>query len=177
MMGETRLVSDWIALTYPGRHWQLQFRVGHDPDFGGLGIVGEEERRQARNFNRRVDAVIEPPPELVVIEAKMWDATSAIGRLKEYLLLLPATPDVKEWGPVKVVPVLLTGQDDPVARVLCAREGIEYVFWEPPWIGEWYAAYVDRRRKAPHSGLTDELVKQYDVAEAARRAGLASTSG
>src|SRR3989304_2556822 len=140
MMGESRLVSDWVALAYPGRWWHLQFRVGQDPDFGALGVGDEEERRQMRNFNRRVDAVIEPPPDLVLIEAKMWDATSAIGRLKEYLLLLPATPEVKAWGPAPVVPVLLTGQDDPIARVLCEREGIDYQFWEPPWIDDWYAA-------------------------------------
>lgn len=169
MLGETRLVSEWVPLNYPGRDWRLQFRVGHDPDIPGFQIVDEEERRWARSLNRRVDAVVKPPPDLVVIEAKMWDATSAIGRLKEYLLLLPATPEVKEWGPVRVVPVLLTGQDDPIARVLCEREGIEYVFWEPPWIGEWYAAYPDRRRKAAHSGLTEELVKQYDVGDRERR--------
>jgi len=174
MLGETRLISEWVALTYPGRFWQLQFRVGHDPDFSALGIVDEEERRQMRNFNRRVDAVVEPPPDLVVIEAKMWDATSAIGRLKEYLLLLPATPEVKTWGPVKTTPVLLTGQHDPVAEVLCERDGIRYVFWEPPWIDEWYAAYGWRRRKAAHSGLTEELVKQFDDGERARRAGLRS---
>ena len=169
MLAETRLVSEWVALTYPGRSWKLQFRVGHDPDIPGFQIVDEEERRWARSLNRRVDMVVEPPPDLVVIEAKMWDPTSAIGRLQEYLLLLPATPEVKAWGPVPVVPVLLTGQDDPIARMLCERARIQYVFWEPPWIDEWYAAYPDRRRRAAHSGLTDELVKLYDAGEQARR--------
>src|SRR3972149_5998121 len=56
MMGESRLVSDWVALAYPGRWWHLQFRVGQDPDFGALGVVDEEERRQMRNFNRRAGA-------------------------------------------------------------------------------------------------------------------------
>jgi hypothetical protein len=57
--------------------------------------------------------------------------------------------------------VLLTAQDDPIARVLCNRNGIRYVFWEPDWIDEFYAVYPQRRRKAAHPGLTDELLRQF----------------
>ena len=161
MLAETRLTSDWIALNYPGRNWHLQFRVGQHPEAAGIVIEDEAERRWAENFNRRVDAVIEPPPSLVMIEAKMWDAAAAIGRLMEYRLLLPATREVASWAPAPIEMVLLTAQDDPIARVLCNRNGIRYVFWEPPWIAEFYAVYPERRRKAAHPGLTDELLKQF----------------
>jgi hypothetical protein len=161
LLAETRLTAEWVALNYPARNVHFQFRVGHHPTVAGVVIEDEAERRWAENFNRRIDAVIEPPPTLVMIEAKMWDAAAALGRLMEYRLLLPATAQVAEWGPASIEMVLLTAQDDPIARVLCNRNGIRYVFWEPPWIDEFYAVYPQRRRKAAHPGLTDELLRQF----------------
>lgn len=160
LLAETRLTSEWVAANYPGRLAHFAFRVGHHPGAAGFVIEDEAELRLAQNVNRRVDAVIEPPPSIVMIEAKMWDATTAIGRLMEYRLLLPATAQVKEWGPAPVEMVILTAQDDPVARILCAQHGIRYVFYEPEWIGEFYAAYPARRRRAANPGLADELLRQ-----------------
>ena len=157
MLSETRLISEWLALEYPDRPWHMQFRVGMDPPSAGIMVPDENELRLARNLNRRVDAVVEPPPELVMIEAKMFDASTAIGRLLEYRLLLPATPDVKAWGPAPVVMVLLTAQHDPVTEALCGPQGIRYVHFEPTWIGEFYALYPHRRRRAAYSGLTELL--------------------
>jgi hypothetical protein len=160
LLAETRLTSEWVAKEYPGRNWHFQFRVGQDPQLVGINPNDEGEVAWARNFNRRVDAVIEPPPELVMIEAKMWDPTTAIGRLQEYELLLAATPEVAEWGPGHIVPVLLTAQHDPLAEVICRRHAIRYVFWAPPWIDEFYAMYPERRRKAAFAGMVDELTKR-----------------
>ena len=160
LLAESRLTSEWVALNYPGRSWHFQMRVGHNPGAAGYVIQDEGELKLAQNLNRRVDAVIEPPPELVMIEAKMWDATAAIGRIMEYRLLLPATQQVQEWGPAPVAMILLTAQDDPIARILCAQHGIQYVFWEPVWIDEFYAAYPARRRRAASPGLTDDLLRQ-----------------
>jgi hypothetical protein len=160
LFAESRLVSEWVALTYPGRAWRLQFRVGHTPEVAGINPYDEGEVGLARNWNRRVDALIEPPPDIVLIEAKMWDATTGIGRIQEYELLLPATPEVAEWGPVPVVPVLLTAQHDTIAEVLCRRHGIRYVWWEPPWIDDFYAMYPDRRRKAWSGNVANELAQR-----------------
>lgn len=160
ILAETRLVSEWVAATYPGRDWYLQFRVGANPQSVGLNPGDEEEVRLLRNLNRRVDAVIGPPPDIVMVEAKMWDSTTAIGRLLEYKLLLPATPDVARWAGAPITSVLLTAQHDPITEVLCRQHGIRYVFWEPEWIGEFYAMYPERRRKAAFPGLVDELVSR-----------------
>ncbi len=169
MLAESRLISEWVAATYPGRGAHFQYRVGSTPDIPGIDITDEGEVAWARSVNRRVDAVIEPPPELVVVEAKMWDASSAIGRLQEYLLLLPASPDFPRWRGYPIVPVLLTAQHDPVAQHLAEKSGIRYVFWEPDWIGEWYAMYPARRRRAPHIGLVERLVSRAEWSAADTR--------
>jgi hypothetical protein len=155
MLGESRLLAEWLAANHADRAWHIQFRVGTHPEVLGIDMEDEGEVRLARNLNRRVDAVIEPPPDLIVVEATMYRPTDKLGRLKEYLLLLQGTPDVASWPVCPVVPVLLTGQDDPVARVLCAEMGIKYELYEPPWLDEWLALYPDRRRRTPHAGMID----------------------
>ena len=157
MYGESRLLSEWLQATYADRDWHIQFRVGNDPAAAGFDMTDEGERRWARTLNRRVDALVEPPPNLVVIEATMYRPTEKIGRLAEYMLLLPATPDVAPWLSYPRDVVLLTGYDDPIARTLCQQAGYRYVYYEPEWIEEWRAIYPQRRRRAPHSGLVDLL--------------------
>ena len=122
-------------------------------------------------MNRRVDAIVEPPPELVVIEATMFRATEKIGRLKEYLLLLPATPEVEPWLDAPLRVVLLTGQDDAVARALCDEEGFDYVHYEPAWIADFYAVYPKRRRRAAHAGTVDRLLPRFRETTLKLRAG------
>lgn len=157
MLGENRLVSEWVLLAYPGRAWHRHFRVGGNPELLGLGDLEPEELQVIRNRNRWVDLVVEPPPDLVVVEAKMWDASNGIGKLKEYLAELPFTPEYIAWGRPPVRAVVLTAQHDPLAQMVIEDAGIEYVWWEPPWIGDWYALYPERRRKAAASSVVDAL--------------------
>lgn len=160
MHGEWRLLAEWLADNYADRTFHMQYRVGADPDAAGVTFKDDAERRLARNFNRWIDAVVEPPAELVVIEATMYRATEKIGRLQEYLLLLRASPDWPRWSSFPVVPLLLTAQHDPVAELLCRRLDFRYVFHEPSWIDEWWAVYPDRRRRTPHAGMIDQLADQ-----------------
>jgi hypothetical protein len=160
MLAETRLLSEWLAENYFGRELHFQYRVGTTPEAVGVQLADESERTMQRNFNRRVDAIVAPPPDLVLIEATMWRATEKIGRLEEYGLLLRATPDWQRWRAYPLRSVLLTAQHDPVAQEICRRRGIEYVWWEPPWIDDFYAAYPNRKRRAPHSGMVESIIRQ-----------------
>jgi hypothetical protein len=160
MLASTRLVMEWVAENYPGRTWHQQFRVGSDPEMVGVDLTDEGERRLARNLNRRVDVVIAPPPELVMIEATMWRPMEKVGQLEGYLLLLPATPEYRQWAGAPVVAILLTAQHDTVAEVLARERGIRYVWWEPPWMGEFLAIYPLRRHKNPHAGMTSNLARE-----------------
>ncbi len=160
MLAETRLLSEYVAERYPGAEVHFQFRVGSDPEMVGVEIIDEAERRLARNINRRVDALVVTETEVVVIEATMWHPAPKVGRLQEYMLLLPATPEMAEWGGRRVVTELVTAQHDPVAEVLCQRLGYRYVHWEPAWMAEFYAAYPERRRRSLHAGMVRELARR-----------------
>ena len=131
--------------------------MGTDPELVGVNLEDEVERRLARNFNRRVDAAIITEAEVIIVEACMYNATEKVGRLEEYLMLAPASPELLPYRGRPLVALLLTGQHDPIAEVLCKRRGFRYVYWEPLWINEFYAAYPDRRRRAPHAGMIKAL--------------------
>ncbi len=158
MPAETRLLSEWLAENYFGRKMRTHFQVGTTPTRAGVVYQDDSELAAARVFNRWVDAIVEPPPELVVIEATMWRADEKVSKLQGYLLLLRATPEWPQWRAYPVHPILLTAQDDPVAHHLCDRAGIDYIFWEPPWIDEFRAAYPNRTRRAPHAGVIEAIV-------------------
>jgi hypothetical protein len=160
MLGETRLLSEYIAQRYPGATYHLQFPVGSDPDAVQGMILDEGERRLMRNLNRRVDALVITETEAVVIEATMYRPTDKIGRLQEYRLLFPASPEFAELGNRRVVYELVTAQHDAVAEHLAAQLGFRYVYWEPTWMDEFLAAYPARRRRALHSGMVDILAEQ-----------------
>jgi len=160
LFAETRLLMEYLREEFAGRTWHIQFRVGPDPASADRLAMDEGERRRLRNVNRRVDAVVEPPPDLVVIEATMFRPTEKLGRLQEYLFLLRLTPEFAQWRGAPLVPTILTGQDDPVARRLAEQMGIRYVFREPEWIGEFWALYPDRRRRAFSPALLEALEEE-----------------
>ena len=157
MLAETRLLHEYLAAEYFERGWFAQFSVGSDPEAVVGNILDEGERRAMRNVNRRVDAVIPPPPDLVIIEATMWRVTEKVGKLLEYLTLLPATPEYVDWQGAPLVPLILTGQHDPVAELLCRQLGLTYLFREPDWIDDFLAIYPERRRRMPYSGALTPL--------------------
>jgi hypothetical protein len=156
-LGESRLLAEYLAEQYAGAVISFQPRIGGDPEVAGVTIEDEGERRLARNLNRRPDAWAVTATEIVIIEASMQWPTTKIGRLEEYLLLVPATADLVEYRGRRVVGEILTAIDDPMARLLCERHGFRYVHREPPWMAEYLAAYPDRKRRAAHAGLVQAL--------------------
>jgi hypothetical protein len=148
-----------MAERYAGATIAFQPRVGADPELVGVGAVDEAEMRWMRRLNRRPDAWAITDTEIVIIEASMQWPTTKISRLEEYLLLVPATPDLVEYKGRRLVGEILTAIHDPMAELLCNRHGFRYVFREPSWIAEYLAAYPDRKRSAPAAGLVQALAE------------------
>jgi hypothetical protein len=156
-LGESRLLAEYLAEQYYGAVISMQPRLGSDPELVGVTIEDEAERRWARNLNRRPDAWAITATEIVIIEASMQWPTTKISRLEEYLLLVPATPELVEYRGRRVVGEILTAIHDPMAALLCERHGYRYVWREPSWMAEYLAAYPARKRRAPHAGLVQAL--------------------
>jgi len=164
-VGESRLLAEYLAEQYAGATIAFQPRIGTDPAMVGVTIVDEAERRWARNVNRRPDAWAITSEEIVIIEASMQWPTTKIGRLMEYLLMVPATPELAPYKGRRLVGEILTAIHDPMAELLCKQNGFRYVWREPSWMDEYLAAYPDRKRRAPHAGLVDALEKAQAAGE------------
>ncbi len=156
MFAETRLLGEYLAQAYPGATWHLKMRVGPARKMAGEAPIDQEEINLARNFNRWADAVVVTAAEIVVIEAKMWDPGNALGKVLEYMLLARQTPELQQYAGRRLVGEVLTAQHDALAERVIRQAGIRYVHYEPPWIGEFYALYPDRKRKAAFTGLDEE---------------------
>lgn len=173
-MGEKRLVMEYLVEKYAGYEWFVGYRVGADPEMAGGEYEDEAERRLARNVNYWVDAVVVTPTELVVIEATMYRGAAKAGKLLEYMMLLPATPGLRPYLGRRVVGEVVSAQDDPLGREVCKGLGIRFVVYEPPWLGEFWALYPDRRRRPASGRLVLALQK---AAEAGRSEGKADGQG
>ena len=154
MFAETRMLGEYLPMAYPGATWFLKLRVGRPRREKGAEPIDEGEINLARNFNRWADAVVVTPGEIVVIEAKMWDPSNAIGKLKEYMILARSTPELEIYASRPLVGEVVTAQHDPLAERIIRESGLRYVHYEPPWMDEFYAIYPDRRR-TPAGGLPD----------------------
>lgn len=171
MMGEKRLVMEYLLEKYAGYEWFVQCRVGADPEMAGGEYEDEAERRLARNVNYWVDAVVVTPTELVVIEATMYRGAAKAGKLLEYMMLLPATPGLRPYLGRRVVGEVVSAQDDPLGREVCKGLGIRFVVYEPSWLGEFWAQYPDRRRRPANERLVRALREAAEPGKPAAEAG------
>ena len=163
MMGEKRLVMEYLAEKYSGYEWFVQYRVGSDPEMAGVEYEDEAERRMARNVNYWVDAVVVTPTELVIIEATMYRGAAKAGKLLEYMKLLPATPELRPYLGRRVVGEVVSAQDDPLGREVCADMGLRFVVYEPSWLPEFWALYPERRRRPSNARLVQALSQAREV--------------
>src|SRR6266508_869719 len=161
-LAESRLLMAYLAERYEGRQWFVHPRMGADPDMTGIDPADEGRRRFQRNFNRWADAVVVDERELIVIEARMWDPSRAVGKLLEYMLLVPATPDLQPFLPRRLVGEVLTLQHDALGQLVIERAGLRYVHFDRPWAEDYYAIYPRNRRVAPHVGLVERLAQLTD---------------
>lgn len=163
MMGEKRLVMEYLAEHYQGCEWFVQFRVGSDPGTVGVEYESEEERRLARNANYWADAIVVTPTELVVIEATMYRGAAKAGKLLEYMKLVPATPELLPYLGRRLVGEVVSAQDDPLGREVCKDLGLRFVVFTPPWLPEFWALYPDRRRRPANGRLVQALAKSKEA--------------
>lgn len=153
--GETRLLMDYLQERYPADQWLTNVKVGTaiQPKVG-LELT-DAERRMFQVYQRFPDAVVITPHELVVIEATMHLPTEKVGRLLEYLLIVPHTAELKPYLNRRLVGELVTAQADAIAEKVARDHGLRYVVYTPPWLDDYFAIYPQRYRRAPAPGTIE----------------------
>lgn len=155
MMGETRLLMEYLLLTYPSWPWFTNMKLGTDiPAKSGV-VLDEAERRLLRVYKRYADAVVITDSEIIVIEATISRSTDKVGPLLQYVSLVPHTPELRPFLGRMVVGVILSAVPDAVAENLARKVGVRYVTFTPPWLEEFFAIYPGRIRRAPAPGTIE----------------------
>ena len=155
---ETRLLMDYLAATYPGRRWYTNVRVGALEPHALRPGMSEAEMRLLGGWRRYADAIVGPPPDVVVVETTIWKAVEKIGPLMEYLALVPETPELAELRSYPLRGELVSPIPDQRAADICGRVGIRFVVFKVTWLDETIAAYGRRFRRAPLSETQTRFV-------------------
>ena len=150
---ETKLVSEFAAVRYPGRRTIQRVRVGQIP--GEIDVEGldDAEIRMLGVWRRWVDLMIVDPPFLRVIEAAMLPNPGDISQLDLYLQLLPATPELMEFVDLEPAGMLVYAIDDPVIRRLAVDRGYTVEIYQPAWLSQYLDRVFPRERRAPLSQI------------------------
>ena len=133
---EVRMVAEYLKATYD------KFPcIQSQP----LGIVDEKiladlgyEKGMAIQRPRRpsVDAVVILPRYLLIIEAKVWNVVSGLGKLPLYKSLVPLTPELREYQPRETIMELVVGWTNPNLEAMAREAGVQIRIYSPPWLKE-----------------------------------------
>jgi len=99
------------------------------------------------SWRRWADAIVYPPPDLILIEAAIRPNPGKIGQLKLYALLLPHTPELTPYKTAKIRLVMLYAIEDPATTYLARQQGIEAVEYKPTWLPAYLRLLMPRERR------------------------------
>jgi hypothetical protein len=137
---EERMMSEYIAKYLRSRRTYTHVRLGMPK---GLKIGDpnwEYERRIKMPTLLEADLIVRMDDLLVVIEFKVRRFQEAIGKLLQYAILVPETPEFQDWPASKISLRIVFGRPESRAEDLARRLGIEVEQFEPPWLQEMIAA-------------------------------------
>lgn len=148
---EMRLVSEWIAETYPDYPSQTRVRLGPiRTELQGVELT-DAELRGLGVWRRWADAIVFMPDRLVLIEAKIRPGPGDISQVELYEDLIPKTPELKEHKGKRIEKLLLYAIDDKAIAAMAKRRGIRVVLFHPSWVDEYLLTLYPRERRAPRS--------------------------
>lgn len=150
---EARLLSEWLALRYPDRRTLQRVRVGSDHPSLEIPGLSPAEARMTLAWRRWCDAIVIDNGELLVVEATVLPKPGKISQLDLYMILVPATPELREYRDWTLRGVLLCAVDDPVMRRLASDRGYTIELYHPPWVTSYLATLTPGLRAAPLTAL------------------------
>ena len=141
---EERLVSEWVAATYPGTRYRLRTRLGPLPelpeDMKALGI----SRNIYTVVRHWADCLVFPSDKTVIVEGKIRWKPEGLGQLLTYRRMFFETPEYRARWELPVELVALYAFISPENMELLKDFEITPVEYRPAWISD---AYIARARR------------------------------
>jgi hypothetical protein len=140
---EEEMLGEYVAARLPGARVMMRVRLGPEMTARpGQPPLDQAERRFLTGFRRWADAVAVDGGRLLVLEAAMIPQPGDISLLEHYCELVPSTPDLDELATLPCVGRLVWAIDDPAARKLAVRHGLEVDIFRPSHWLEFAAAKI-----------------------------------
>jgi hypothetical protein len=129
----TRLLSEFLALTYPTAQKTFEFRLGSlNPQI--LAMLSPGVKVGLAGITRGyADALVILPGEAQLWEAKEKISDAAIGQLEGYRAEWPNTPEAAQYAHLPLTVHLLVAQSDPIVEARAAAKGIIVHLYNPSW--------------------------------------------
>ena len=106
-----------------------------------------EERAMVGSWRRWADALVYPPPDLILLEAAIRPEPGDISKLELYAMLLRHTPELSPHLDAKTRLILLFAIEDPAVTYLARKHGIEAVEYKPAWLPAYLKLLMPRERR------------------------------
>ena len=153
---EIMMIHEWVATTFPDVRWQTNVRLGPITPRNKRGRFTADELQMLGVHRRRVDAIVFLPDRLLLVEAVLRSDPGKLSILKLYEMLLPQTPELKEYEALEVQKVLLFVIEDPTLSILAKREGIMPIQFVPSFFDQWFNKLRHRDRRTPATDVAIE---------------------
>jgi len=142
---EERLVSEWVAATYPRARYRLRTRLGPLPelseDLKALGI----SRNIYTVVRHWADCLIFLDDRTIIVEGKIKWKPEGLGQLITYRRMFYETPEYTDRWDLPVELVALYAYITPDNMELLKDFEITPVEYRPKWISD---AYIERARRS-----------------------------
>lgn len=155
---ESRLVSEWMARTFPRAELRTRVRLGALDSALDDANLTEAQLRHLGVFRRWVDGLAIERAAVHLVEGKVAGTPGALEQLDLYARLLPLTPELAELRGRRIQRHLVWAIPDPVIEAMARERGILVHVYYPRWLDELLGGLSARARRAPQPrGLLDEV--------------------
>jgi hypothetical protein len=146
---ESRLLSEFLAVRFPGLRTLQRARVGRIPAELDDQTDSPAVRAMTGVWRRWVDAIVIGNHKITIIEAGIVPDPGDVSRLEMYLDLFPRTPEFQPYALWQRTGLLVHAVADPVVEALAARRGILVHVFTPPWVRDYLTSLYPRKSRAP----------------------------
>ena len=145
---ESRLLSEYLALKYPGARVVLQPRLGAVPAHLQDAGLSSSELRMLGVWRRYPDAVILEPNLVTVVEACLKPDPGKISIIELYASLFPQTVEFEQFRSLPVSMLLVWAVPDEAVAAMARQRGIRVDIFQPTWVLDWLETLYARHRRA-----------------------------
>ena len=144
---EKRLVSDFVATTYPEDRALFNLRLGAiNPRITDQDLT-EAEIRMLGVARRYADAVVIQEKGLLLIEGYILPSLGKVSQVLAYRTLLPNTPELDSFASLPITSIIVGPIEDQLLTMLARQNNILVRVYRPPWIEEFLNNLSIRHRR------------------------------